>query len=86
MDAVPDVFPESGEAARGEELARGIVESYEKDPQALWNTDMFGKTFKEMVREGLQEKTVPEDARGKLRRAVTRIVNEGKGGVICILL
>lgn len=86
VDVHSEISPVAGEAARGEELARGIVESYEKDPQALWNTDMFGKTFKEMVREGLQEKTVPEDARGKLRRAVTRIVNEGKGGVICILL
>ena len=86
VDVHSEISPVAGESARGEELARGIVESYEKDPQALWNTDMFGKTFKEMVGEGLQEKTVPEEARGKLRRAVTRIVNEGKGGVICILL
>ena len=63
-----------------------MVESYEKDPQALWNTDMFGKTFKDMAREGLLDKTMPEDTRSKLRKALTRIVNEGKGGVICILL
>ncbi len=81
-----EVSPIAGEAARGEEIAKGMVDSYEKDPEGLWNTDMFGKTFKEMARDGLLEKTVPEDARGKLRRAVTRIVNEGKGGVICILL
>ena len=49
MREVSEISPVAGESARGEELARGIVESYEKDPQALWNTDMFGKTFKEMV-------------------------------------
>lgn len=88
IDVHSEVCPVSGESARSEEIARGIVESYEKDPEALWNTDMFGKTFKDMVRGGLDEKlgNMPEDARGKLRKAVTRIVNEGKGGVICILL
>ncbi len=86
VDVQSEVSPIAGEAERGEEIAKGMVDSYEKDPDALWNTDMFGKTFKDMAREGLLEKTVPEDARGKLRKAVTRIVNEGKGGVICILL
>lgn len=88
IDVHSEVCPVSGESARSEEIARGIVDSYEKDAEALWNTDMFGKTFKEMVRGGLDEKlgNMPEDARGKLRKAVTRIVNEGKGGVICILL
>ncbi len=86
VDVQSEVSPIAGEAARGEEIAKGMLDSYEKDPDALWNTDMFGKTFKDMAREGLLEKTIPEDARVKLRKAMTRIVNEGKGGVICILL
>lgn len=86
VDVHSEVTPVTGDAARSEEIAKGIVEGYERDAQALWNTDMFGKTFREMLREGLNEKTVPEEARAKLRRALTRIVNEGRGGVICILL
>ena len=86
VDVHSEVSPIAGESTRGEEIAKGMVESYEKDPQALWNTDMFGKTFKDMAREGLLDKTMPEDTRSKLRKALTRIVNEGKGGVICILL
>ncbi len=86
VDVHGEVFPVTGDAARSEEIAKGIVDSYEKDPEALWNTDMFGKSFKDMIRENLNEKTMPEEARGKLRKAVTRIVNEGKGGVLCILL
>ena len=88
IDVHSEVCPVSGESARSEEIARGILESYERDPEALWNTDMFGRTFKDMVRGGMDEKAanMPEDARGKLRKAVARIVNEGKGGVICILL
>lgn len=86
VDVHSEVSPVTGEGARGEEIAKGVMESYEKDAEALWNTDMFGRTFKDMVRSGLHEKMMPEDACGKLRRALTRIVNEGKGGVICILL
>ena len=88
VDLHSEVSPVSGESARSEEMAKNIMDSYERDPVALWNTDMFGRTFKDMVRGGLDEKlgNMPEDARGKLRKAVTRIVNEGKGGVICILL
>lgn len=88
VDVHTEVSPITGDAARGEEIAKGVMESYERDREGMWNTDVFGKTFKEMVRDGLDEKmnSMPEEARGKLRRAVTRIVNEGKGGVICILL
>ena len=86
VDIHSEVSPVTGDAPRSEEIAKGIVENYERDPEALWNTDMFGKSFKDMVKEGLNEKTIPEEARGKLRKAVTRIVNEGKGGVLCILL
>ena len=64
------------------------MEKYEVDPESLWSTDLFGKTFRDMVKEGLNAKVyaMPEDAKRKMRRTVTRIVNEGRGGVICILL
>ena len=88
IDVHSEITPVTGDAARSEEIAKGMVESYEQDAQQLWNTDMFGRTFKEMAEDGLREKlsNMPDEARSKLRRAVGRIVNEGKGGVICILL
>ena len=86
VDVHSEVNPVMGDGARGEEIAKGVMNSYEQDAEALWNTDMFGRTFKDMVRAGLDEKRIPDDACGKLRKALTRIVNEGKGGVLCILL
>ena len=57
-----------------------MLESYERDPETLWNTDMFGKTFREMVQEGLREKQgVPEEVRTKLRRASPVSSTRGKG-------
>lgn len=81
-----EVSPYTGDGERGEEFARSMAERYRQDPEGLWDTDMFGKTFRQMVQEDLQGKTMPPEARGKLQRAVERIVNEGRGGVLCILL
>lgn len=83
-----EVNPVLGTAMGSEELVKGMLDKYDSDPESLWSTDLFGKTFRDMVREGLNAKVVamPEDAKRKMRRTVTRIVNEGRGGVICILL
>ncbi len=88
VDMQSEVTPVTGENERSEAMAKGVLESYEKDANALWDTNMFGKTFRGMVRDGLDDKiyNMPESARIKLRKALTRIINEGKGGVLCILL
>ena len=88
VDMQSEVTPVTGENERSESMAKGVLESYEKDANALWDTNMFGKTFRGMVRDGLDDKihNMPETARIKLRKAITRIINEGKGGVLCILL
>jgi stage IV sporulation protein A len=49
---------------------------------------MFGRTLKDMLGEELfvKNRSMAENVQKKMRKTVTRIVNEGKGGVICILL
>ena len=88
IEVKSEVNPVLGTAMGSEELVKGMLDKYDSDPESLWSTDLFGKTFRDMVREGLNAKVVamPEDAKRKMRRTVTRIVNEGRGGVICILL
>lgn len=88
VDVSGEVSPIMGLASQSEEMVNGIMNGFETDPQATWNTSLFGKSLKSMVKEGLDGKVtcIQEDTRNKMRRAITRIVNEGKGGVICILL
>jgi len=88
VDVHGEVSPIMGNAAQSEDMVNGIMRGFESDPQATWNTALFGKSLKSMVKEGLEGKVaaLQGDARVKMRRAITRIVNEGKGGVICILL
>lgn len=88
VDVSGEVTPIMGDAAQSENLVKSMLEGFERDPEQTWNTDVFGKSLRAMVRDGLEAKVaaIQEDTRSKLRRAVTRMVNEGKGGVICIIL
>lgn len=88
VDVNGEVSPIMGHASQSEEMVKGIMNGFETDPQTTWNTALFGKSLRSMVKEGLDGKVVAmqEETRTKMRKAITRIVNEGKGGVICILL
>ncbi|MBS1401248.1 MAG: stage IV sporulation protein A, partial [Clostridia bacterium] len=77
-----------GTQQQGESFVREILADYEEHTDKVWDTNIFGKTLKDLVNEGLAGKieAMPPDIRKKMRRTITRIVNEGRGGVICILL
>lgn len=58
------------------------------DASEIWNTSMFGRTLADIAHEGIISKinAFPEEAEVKVRRTLSKITNEGKGGIICILL
>ncbi len=58
------------------------------DPESIWQTNIFGRTVLDMVQEGLNAKVlrIPNDVRSKLRGSLTRIVNDGANGLICLIL
>ena len=88
VDVETEVSPVLGTDREGEDMANYLLSEFEVNPATIWNTDMFGKPLSALVRENLGKKlhAVPVDARNKMRKTLGRIVNEGKGGVICILL
>ena len=59
-----------------------------QDTQQLWNSNIFGKSVYELIQEGLNSKLIrtPEEGRAKFRGSLTRIVNEGASGLICLIL
>ena len=65
-----------------------MLSSFEEDPQKIWDTNMFGKSMSQLVQESLCNKSVamPQDLQNKIRKTVGRVVNENKGGLLCILL
>ncbi len=83
-----EVTPIVGTEKQGEEFVKYLTEEFEKDPSRIWQTDFFGKTMYDLVKEGIQVKLtrMPEDAQEKLQETLTKILNEGSGGLICIIL
>ena len=71
-----------------EDLVKYLLNEFESNPQGIWETEMFGKSLHSLVNEGLNNKltAMPLEVQKKMRKTLGRIVNEGKGGVICILL
>ena len=87
-DLKTEISPTVGSETQSQTLVKAMQADFENDPQALWNSNIFGRSVLELIGEGFQTKLthLPEDARLRLRGALSRIVNEGAGGLICIIL
>ena len=88
IETETEVSPIVGSERQSEDLVKYLLSEFETDPKKIWESNIFGKSLHELVNEGLQNKLarMPEDAQGKLRDTIERIVNEGSGGLICIIL
>ena len=87
-DIETEVSPIVGSEKQSEELVNYLLSEFENDPKKIWESNIFGKNLHELVNEGLQNKLykMPEEAQGKLQETLERIINEGSGGLICIIL
>ena len=82
------VSPIVGNEKQSEDMVNYLLQEFEGDTRKIWQSNIFGRSFHELVNEDLQNKLhrMPEDARKKLQETLTRIINEGSGGLICIIL
>ncbi len=87
-DIETEVAPIVGSEKQSEELVNYLLSEFENDPKKIWESNIFGKSLHELVNEGLQNKLtrMPEDAQEKIQETLERIINEGSGGLICIIL
>ena len=83
-----EVSPIVGSEKQSEDLVKYLLSEFENEPKKIWESNIFGKSIHELVNEGLQNKLarMPEDAQSKMQDTLQRIVNEGSGGLICIIL
>lgn len=87
-DITTEIMPIIGTEKQCEELVRYMLDEFEEDPRRIWESNIFGKSLHDLVREGIQNKLhrMPENAQVKLQDTLQRIVNEGSGGIICIII
>lgn len=87
-DIRTEMSPIMGTEKQSEEMVDYLLREFEGDTGRIWDSNIFGRSFHELVAEDLNTKLrrMPEDAREKLRETLQRIINEGTGGLICIIL
>ena len=85
VDMDTEISPMVGDEQQSRELVSLLCGA---DPETLWQSHIFGKSVYDLLQEGLNAKLLrtPEDVRGKFRGTLTRIVNEGATGLICLIL
>lgn len=87
-DVETEVSPIIGNEEQSKEFIDHLISDYEEEPEKIWDLNIFGRTLSSMVNDGMQNKIyrMPEDAQMKLQETLQKIVNEGSGGLICIIL
>jgi stage IV sporulation protein A len=83
-----ELTPLIGTEKQCEELIGYITSEFGDNPQKIWETNIFGKSLYELTREGIQGKLyrMPENAQEKLQETLERVINDGNGGLICIII
>ncbi|ABB13782.1 stage IV sporulation protein A [Carboxydothermus hydrogenoformans] len=87
-DITTEITPIIGTEKQCEELVQYMLKEFEENPKKIWESEIFGKSLHDLVREGIQNKLhrMPENAQVKLQETLQRIVNDGGGGLICIII
>lgn len=83
-----EINPIVGTEQQSEELVKFLLRGYEEDPSKLWESNMFGTSLYDLINEGLNSKLaqIPHEARLKFGDTLQKLINEGSGGLICIIL
>ncbi|PHS36620.1 MAG: stage IV sporulation protein A [Alkaliphilus sp.] len=87
-DISTEISPIIGTEKQSEELIDYLMKEFENDPSKIWNSNMFGRSLHDLVKEQLQNKLyrMPDDTRMKLQKTIQKIVNDGSSGIIAIII
>lgn len=88
VDVETEVTPLVGTESQSQDLVDYLSEKFENDPDGIWDTNLLGKSLYSLIDDNIGTKilAMPADAQRKMKKTLGRIINEGKGGVLCILL
>ena len=87
-DISTEVSPIVGNQNQGEEMVKYLLNEFEQNPSEIWESNMFGKSLNDLVKEKLQSKlyTLPDEIRFKIQKTLQKIINEGSNNIITIIL
>lgn len=74
-----------------EDQARDLIKYINSDGVSednIWGVNIFGKTIKQLVEDGLKSKInkINQESQQKLQDTMEKIVNDSNGGMVCIII
>ena len=88
VDIDSEVNPIVGTEQQSEALLRYLNDTFEGDPTAIWDTNLFGKSLYDLVLEGMRGKVngMNDEVQQKMQGAIQEIVNSNCNNLICIMI
>ncbi|MDD5803087.1 MAG: stage IV sporulation protein A [Clostridia bacterium] len=82
-----EIAPIVGTEQQAKDLITYIGES-EARGESNWETNIFGKSIEQLVQDGIRNKlaVISEESQVKLQDTMQKIVNDSKGGLVCIII
>lgn len=86
-DIETEIAPIVGSETQAQDLITFIQEAKSKE-EGIWKTNIFGKSIEQLVRDGMQNKIaqISDESQVKLQDSMKKIVNDSKGGMVCIII
>lgn len=83
-----EIAPIVGTKEQAEDLISYMEKDIADDPEHIWDVNIFGKSIHQLVDEGMHGKTtkLTQESQLKLQESMEKIINEGNGGLVCIII
>ncbi len=82
-----EIAPIIGSEEQANDLIAYINDNQTRE-EGLWETNIFGKSIGELIEDGIHRKvtTMDDESQMKLQDTMQKIVNDGNGGFVCIIV
>ncbi len=83
-----EIAPIVGSEEQAQDLIHYISQNGKENPDGIFDTNIFGKTIRQLVEEGINSKVnrLTEESQVKLQDTIQKVVNDSNGGLVCIII
>ena len=88
VDIETEVTPIVGTEKQSEDFVDYITKQLDEDPKKVWEANIFGKSLDDIINEEMQSKLtqMPDFIQDKFKNTLQRVVNDGGGGILFVIL
>lgn len=83
-----EIAPIVGTEEQAKDLIQYISGQSGENPDGIWDTNIFGKTVRQLVEEGMDSKVnkLTQESQMKLQETIQKVINDSNGGLVCIII